>query len=142
MEGHILKSWCDYTLRRECFHLSKHYDGLRIDRASVRDEPTVDLPGPSGGTLSGVDAYVYNVMKHIAEDTGFTVQLREKFHWTMYELIDNYLVTEGIVDNPDYKCVAVETRQLLERHGNCQMLAMAHYKGRVSRRFMPRGCRQ
>ena len=64
VEDHVLEEWAKFAMTKTPNHLSLHFDGIRIDRASVPD-PQV---------------FVRECTEHIKQTTGFDVTIVEKTH--------------------------------------------------------------
>lgn len=69
VEDYILQIWVEYLLQLRPQHLSLHYDGVRVDRETVRAHRDLGKAAE----------------EHIATKTGFRVNIAEKHHRTLLE---------------------------------------------------------
>ena len=88
VEARLIICWVDFIIEKGATHVSKHYDGLRVDKVRCSLEEPVQLPGPMDSQLSGVQALCVRSSKYLKEQTGFDVRIRLKEHKTIIELFD------------------------------------------------------
>ena len=94
VEDFILSVWVKFVLQLPVRHLSLHFDGIRLD---------ADFPGT-------VEDYCKQCCEHIANETGFVVNIREKKHYSFLELIPKKACESTVLDGKD---------EVLDRPGNC-----------------------
>ena len=90
VEARLLLCWVDFILEKATTHVSKHYDGLRVDKGRCKLEEPIKLPGPVDAQLSDVQALCANSSQHIRDQTGFIVRIRHKEHKTIIELFEAF----------------------------------------------------
>ena len=98
IEARLLIVWTDYILQKQPAHLSKHYDGLRVDTERCQAEEAIILPGPLDGKLTGVKALCMHSTQYIKDQTGFEVRIRHKEHKTIIGLFDDFVSERGSGD--------------------------------------------
>ena len=91
-------------------HLSLHYDGVRVDRPRV------------AATHESVQAFCDAAAVHIAEQTGFAVDIIEKQHFYFLELLERAATGRKAFSNEG------DSGALLDADGNC-IPAGIHYLG-------------
>jgi len=97
----ILTSWLGFVRQRPVSHLSLHYDGIRIDK-----EP----PGQ-------VSEFRARCTDHIVKETGFIVNIREKEHHYLFDLLKS---SSGSISHVD------TVHEGFVRPGNCVPTALMH----------------
>ena len=95
-------------------HLSNHYDGLRVDIASIRrfDDDTDD---------DAVEAFRVASEHDLREKTGYAVRIAIKQHRTFVEILDAYLRSDGVQRDMH----ALSGVEWLHQDGECLTLASA-----------------
>ena len=93
----------DYVLEKETKHLSKHFNGLRVDLNRCSKEEAIELPGPCNATLMNTGALCANLMLRIKETTTFTVRLDDLPEQSVVELLDKHIESRG-VDCDSFHC--------------------------------------
>ena len=102
-EACVLRSWVLFVLEKATPHLSLHFDGLRVHR---------DRCAQSGG----VEALAEASSEHIARETGFAVEIVEKKHHVLFDMIKNKAEHE--------EAKVGESCEVLLAEGNCIPLAL------------------
>ena len=93
-----------FVLTKPSLHLSLHFDGIRLHRDRV-----AEFEG-------GVEAFAKACSVHIAKETGFQVEIVEKRHYVLVDLIESEATLEDAAV-PELGTVLLET-------GNCIALAL------------------
>ena len=81
-EAFVLQSWVLFVLTKPSLHLSLHFDGIRLHRDRV-----AEFEG-------GVEAFAKACSVHIAKETGFQVEIVEKRHYVLVDLIESEATLE------------------------------------------------
>ncbi len=106
VEDSVLSAWLDYVHKYPTTHLSLHFDGIRIQK---------ELPCDTA-------EFCKRCADYIAEETGFKVLIREKFHRTLLHILPLRSETEELGDVDD----------VFIRKGNCIYAAVMHLIGRTA----------
>jgi hypothetical protein len=115
IEDHIMCTWINSITPTKPAHLSHHYDGLRLDLATIKAyRPTGDNVALADDSQTDVQLFMRRSEQLILDKTGFKVELKNKVHKCLGELLDIHASTTDapfLIDE-------------LLRHGNCIPLAI------------------
>ena len=132
VENMVLTQWVTYVLETVSLptHLSLHFDGLRLDRTSVRyywkkAPATID---------ASIESFIEGSVAHLQQSLGIPIQIVQKKHHSFNELLE-FDQTEGT----QTRLAIVECHpqvNILKRAGNCILLALHRLKEYVNNRAM------